>query len=326
MFLNKSKAILAAVGLASISSASASAMQTGENCPFSAKVWCVQDMNGKPCEDLYNVDTRPNQCGDRVITMHYEYCNELASNNVLAKAPRVEVKYRNQLQSVRWYVDGEEFPLSKPMWGKQCRKAVHKTTISNCDKKTITGSVKFEGNRLDKNNKPIVAWDPNTGQANEDYCYGWGWYKEDIVQDDAALPAPTSAPTFFQAPQVPDIDITISCGWYIDDQKISTCENMPQVSSTSDCIRTLKYTYTVENQAAGTGGAYLQTVIDGNNQNILSGNPEIGTWSTIIKEDVNVCKNAGKKMTKKGAAIAITAGVTNPIPSYASTTYEHTIP
>lgn len=323
MFLNKSKAILAALGIASISSASA--IQTGENCPFSARVWCVQDKNGKPCEDLYNVDTRPDQCGDRAITMHYEYCNELESNNVKAKAPRVEVKYRNQLQSVTWFVDGQEFPLSTPMWGRQCRKAVHQTTINNCDKKTITGSVKFEGNRLDENNNPIVAWDPVTGQANEDYCYGWGWYKEDIVQDALpATPAPTPAVTAEPDPIAPEIDITISCGWYIGDQKISTCEKMPQVTSTSDCLRTLKYTYTVENQAPG--GAYLQTVIDGNNQNILNDNPEIGTWSTIITENVNVCKDAGKTITKTGAAIAITAGVTNPIPGYDSTTYQHTIP
>ncbi|GFH45936.1 predicted protein [Chaetoceros tenuissimus] len=130
MILNKSKAILAALGLASISAASAK--QTGENYPFSARVWCVTK-GGLPCEDLYDIDTRPMICGDRVVTMHYEYCNELASNNVQAKAPRVEVKYRNQLQSVTWYRTSNDqvVDILEPMRGYECRKTEHTTIINN---------------------------------------------------------------------------------------------------------------------------------------------------------------------------------------------------
>lgn len=318
MKFNSAKYLLAAVGALSFTSYSAvHGQEAGMNCPISSKVWCKLD-NGDDCETLEETDFRPDTCGPRRITMYYEYCNLKDSNNVRPIEKKTVAKFRNEIINI-------DLEKNTDMRGNGCRTATYTTVIDNCDIIWVTGDLKFEGNRLDSNNEIIVAWDPNTKQSNEDYCYAYDIYKKRVVSKDQAPTGPG-----LPYPK-PDIDVAIECevestpgnGFYN-----SSCQKIPMDSSLQ-CLRDVKYTYTVRN--TGTFDAILHSAIDIERKNILEGGSAIvaaGTsWSKEEFKQVDVCKDAGKIIKKDLSAVAVPQATPDSSPAaLASSTYQHILP
>ena len=319
MKFNSAKYLLAAVGALSFTSYSAvHGQEAGMNCPISSKVWCKLD-NGDDCETLEETDSRPNSCGPRRITMYYEYCNLKDSNNVRPRKKTV-AKFRNEIINI-------DLERDTDMRGNGCRTSTYTTVIDNCDIIWVTGDLKFEGNRLDSNNEIIVAWDPNTKQSNEDYCYAYDIYKKRVVNKDVEDPNKPMTPD-----PTPQIDVAIDCkvestpgsGFYN-----SSCQKIPMDSSLP-CLRNVKYTYIVTN--TGTFDSILHSAIDIERKNILGETSAIvaagKSWSKVEFMQVDVCKDAGKIIKKDLSAVAVPKASTpdsSPV-ALASSTYQHILP
>lgn len=319
MKFNSAKYLLAAVGALSFTSYSAvHGQEAGVNCPITSKVWCKLD-NEEDCETLEQTNFRPNSCGKRRITMYYEYCNEDSNNNVRPRKNKTVAKFRNEIINIGLETDTD-------MRGNGCRTSTYTTVIDNCDVIWVTGDLKFEGNRLDSNDGIIVAWDPNTKQSNEDYCYAYDIYKKRVVNKDVEDPNKPMTPD-----PTPQIDVAIDCKVESTPGSRfynSSCQKIPMDSSLP-CLRNVKYTYTVAN----TGVYYdaiLHSAIDIERKNILEGNSaivDVGTsWSKEEFVQVDVCKDAGKVIKKDLSAVAVSKNTPDSHPTLASSTYQYILP
>ncbi len=146
-------------------------------CKVSAKISCIADQSGLPCEEMIIPSSR---CGMESFTFTYEYCNNESGNHVAL----IEGNTQGNLDMKNLPPGTMAFVYRRPvsldfddMSPFECRVIKFQREITTC-RPTIEASLKVEGWRGD-------------GERG-DFCFAWNFYKTTMKREETT---PTKSPT-----------------------------------------------------------------------------------------------------------------------------------